>query len=272
MPEQAAWKQRQWTVRLGLCLTLAAANLSAQSPAPRDENGVALGALAPASIAKPRAKAPFDLTGTWLHAGGRDNPWQFSPPAGAKLTPKAQAEFDAYKKAVAAGKSYKDDIGHCWPAGLPIIMTRVWPIAMIQKPTSIYMISGFMNSVRIIYMDGRKHTDPDEVISSYNGESVGTWDKDTLVVDTTGFVDDHHWIDNGVPASDALHVVERLRLIDNGATLEIAYTITDPKTFEGEWKYTKRWRRVDDQEITEAECLPDLNGHLLSTNSDRDSH
>ena len=32
------------------------------------------------------------------------------------------------------------------------------------------------------------------------------------------------------------------------------------------------WRRVDDQEISEAECLPDLNGHLLSTNSDRNSH
>jgi hypothetical protein len=257
-----------------LCLVVAFSpilSLWAQSPAPLDEHGIPLGALAPASIAKARPPAPFDLTGTWLHSGGRDNPWQFSPPPGFKLTAKAQAEYDAYKKAQAAGKSYKDDIGHCWPAGLPIIMTRVWPIAMIQKPTSIYMISGFMNSVRIISLDGRKHTDPDVVISSFSGESIGHWEKDTLVVDTTGFVNDHHWIDNGVIASDALHVVERMRLLDKGATLEIQYAMTDPKSWEGEWKWTKRWKRVDDQEITEAECLPDLNSHLLSTNSDRDS-
>jgi hypothetical protein len=264
-------KQSRWAgaAFAAASLLVSAVGLTAQSPAPLDENGVPLGALAPASLAKPRAKAPFDLTGTWLHALGPGNPWQFSPPPGAKLTPSAQAQYDAYKKATAAGKSYRDDIGHCWPAGLPIIMTRVWPIAMIQKPTVIFMISGFMNSVRIIYLDGRKHTDPDVVISSFNGESIGHWEGDTLVVDTTGFVKDHHWIDGGIPASDALHVVERMRMLDKGATLEIQYKMTDPKNWVGEWSWTKRWKRVDDQEITEAECLPDLNEHLLSVNSDQ---
>jgi hypothetical protein len=257
---------------LSAALALGAADsLRAQAPAPLDEKGVPMGSLAPANLAKPRPKPPFDLTGTWLHAMGRNNPWQFSPPPGFKLTPAAQAQYDAYKKAQAEGKAYRDDIGHCWPAGLPIIMTRVWPIAMIQKPTVIYMVSGFMNSVRIIYLDGRKHTDPDVLISSFNGESIGHWEGDSLVIDTVGFVNDHHWVDNGIPASDALHVVERVRMIDNGATLEIRYAMTDPKSWEGEWTWTKRWKRVDDQEITEAECLPDLNEHLLSTNSDRDS-
>ena len=146
-------------------------------------------------------------------------------------------------------------------------MTRVWPIAMVQIPTAIYMISGFMNSVRLIYLDGRKHTDPDLVVRSFNGESIGHWEGDSLVVDTTGFVDDHHWIDNGIPATDALHIIERMRLINNGATLEIEYTLSDPKSWEGEWKMTKRWRRVDDQDITEASCLPDLNEHMPSTKS-----
>ncbi len=249
-------------------ILVCAAVAVAQSPAPLDEHGVALGALAPAAIAKQRPKPGFDLTGTWLHAMGPGNPWQFSPPQGAKLTPAAQAQFDAYKKAQAEGKAYRDDIGHCWPAGVPMIMTRVWPIAMIQKPTMIVMISGFMNAVRLIYTDGRKHTDPDVVIPSFNGESIGHWEGDTLVVDTVGFVNDHHWIDNGVPASDQLHVIERMRLIDKGATLEIEYRMTDPKSWEGEWKWTKRWKRVDDQEITEAECLPDLNEHLLSTGAE----
>jgi len=225
------------------------------------------GALAPSNIAKPRPKPPFDLTGTWMHGGGQNNGFRFSPPAGFKLTPFAQAHYDAAKKAAAEGKAYHDDIGQCWPAGLPVLMTRVWPIAMVQIPTAIYMISGFMNSVRLIYLDGRKHTDPDLVVRSFNGESIGHWEGDSLVVDTTGFVDDHHWIDNGIPATDALHIIERMRLINNGATLEIEYTLSDPKSWEGEWKMTKRWRRVDDQDITEASCLPDLNEHMPSTKS-----
>jgi hypothetical protein len=146
-------------------------------------------------------------------------------------------------------------------------MTRVWPIAMVQTPTQIFMISGFMNSVRLIYLDGRTHTDPDVVVRSFNGESIGHWEGDTLVVDTRNFVDDHHWIDNGIPASDALRIVERMRLIDKGATLEIEYAMTDPKSWQGEWKMTKRFRRIDDQDITEASCLPDLNEHMPSTKS-----
>jgi hypothetical protein len=245
--------------------------LRAQTPAaPATETQ--LGALAPANLAKPRPKPPFNLTGTWLHDLGPNNSFHFSAPPGFKLTPSAQVQYDASRKAAAEGKVYRDDIGQCWPAGLPIIMTRVWPIAMVQTPTEIFMISGFMNSVRMIYLDGRQHTDPDIVIRSFNGESIGHWEGDTLVVDTNSFVDDHHWIDNGIPASDALHIVERMRLINNGATLEIEYAATDPKSWEGEWKWTKRWKRVDDVDITEAECLPDLNEHLPSTHSKVNVH
>jgi len=239
-----------------------AATLMAQAPPAQ------LGALAPANIAKTRSKPAFDITGTWQHSGGPNNNFRFAPPEGFKLTAAAQVQYDAAKKAQAAGKVYRDDIGQCWPAGMPIIMTRVWPIAMVQNPTSIFMISGFMNSVRIIYLDGRPHTDPDVVVRSFNGESIGHWEKDTLVVDTNNFVDDHHWIDNGIPASDALHIVERMRLIDNGNTLEIAYTLDDAKMWQGEWKMTKRFKRMDDTDITEASCLPDLNDHLPSTRSD----
>src|SRR5262245_60539752 len=128
----------------------AAADLSAQF-----QPQGALGALAPANLAKPRPKPPFDLTGTWLHGGGENNGFRFSPPPDFKLTPEAQKHYDAARKAQAEGKVYHDDIGQCWPAGLPVIMTRVWPIAMIQLPTSIFMISEFMNSLRIVYLDGR---------------------------------------------------------------------------------------------------------------------
>ena len=228
-----------------------------------------LGALAPENLAKPRPAPPFDLTGTWQHDFTGPDSWRFVPKT-FELTPEAQRHYDAGQKAAAEGKVYRDDIGQCWPAGMPLIMTRVWPIAMIQLPTAIFMTSHFMNSLRIIYLDGRPHSDPDVVVPSFNGESIGHWDGDALVVDTKYFPGHHHWMDQAgasVPASDQLHIVERIRMIENGETLEIAYTMTDPKNWVGEWKGTRRWNRVDDIDIEEVECLPDLNEHLQSMSS-----
>jgi hypothetical protein len=225
-------------------------------------------ALSRANLAKARPKAPFDLTGVWLHANAPDNPFRFAPPTGFKLTPAAQIHYDAARKAQAEGKVYRDDIGQCWPAGLPLIMTRVWPIAMMQYPTAIYMVSEFMNSLRVVYLDGRPHSDPDVVIPSWNGESIGRWEGDALVIDTKYFVGHHHWVDSGIPASDAFHVVERIRLINEGRTLQIEYTLSDPKSWEGEWKYTKRWNRAEDRDIAEVSCLPELNDHMPTTRSD----
>ena len=246
-----------------------AVQLGAQAPqAPAA--GVALNPLAPANLAKPRPKPPFDLTGTWfIDMAGSQNSWRFGPPPPANtMTPETQKHFEAAQKAQKEGKAYRDDIGQCWPAGLPLIMTRVWPIAMIQLPTAIYMVSHFMNSFRVIYLDGRPHSDPDVVVRTFNGESIGKWEGDTLVVDTTHFVNDHHWIDAGIPGTDALRIVERMRLLKGGAVLEIEYTLTDPKSWQGEMKWTKRWNRVDDQEVTEVECTPDLNTHIPSTQSE----
>lgn len=241
------------------CFLLSAPLAMAQAePAP-------LGALAPENLKKPRPKPPFNLTGTWIHDSKRSS-FRFGPPY-PQFKPEAQAEFDAGQKATAEHRAYKDFIGQCYPAGMPVIMTRVWPIAMVQLPTAIYMVSGFENAFRAIYIDGRKHMDPDLVVRSFNGESIGHWEGDTLVVDTTAFDPEHHTIDVGVPISDQFHIVERIRLVDGGASLEIAYTMTDPKMWDGEWKSTKWWKRVDDQDIVEVECLPDLDAHLPATSS-----
>jgi hypothetical protein len=235
-----------------------------ESSDPRGPEAGPLSALAPANLKKARPKAPFDLTGTWfvdLAHGG----FLFAP-THPKLLPDAQKEFDAAQAATKAGKAYKDWIGQCYPAGLPVIMTRVWPIAMIQKPTAIYMVSGFENAFRAIYLDGRQHSDPDVVVRSWNGESIGHWEGDTLVVDSRYFISDKHTIDE-IPVSDDLHIVERITLSKDGQSLHIRYTMTDPKNWEGEWISDKSWKRADDQDITEVECTPDLDQHLVSTQS-----
>jgi len=249
--------------------TPAANTPAAESEVP-SEPGRQLSALAPENITKARPAAPFDLTGNWfIDVTENPNAWRFGPPY-PKLTAAAQVHFDASQVAAKEGKVYRDDIGQCWPAGLPLIMTRYWPMAMIQIPTAIYMVSGFMNSLRIVYLDGRSHTDPDIIVRTFNGESTGRWEGDTLVVDTVGFRGDHHWMDQGgasIPAGEQLHIVERIRLINDRKQLEIEYTMTDPEYWEGEWKSTKRFNRVNDEDIQEVSCLPDLNEHLQSTSS-----
>jgi hypothetical protein len=130
-------------------LGLAAAAISGTGVRAQFAAGEQLGALAPANIARSRPAAPLNLTGTWQHELRGPNSWRFVPET-FTLTPEAQQHYDAGQQAMKEGKIYRDDIGQCWPAGMPLIMTRVWPIAMLQVPTAVYMISGFMNSMRII--------------------------------------------------------------------------------------------------------------------------
>src|SRR5204863_10175383 len=227
---------------LAACLTLAAATvIGAQGQKPPANPPPQLSALSKENLAKPRPKAPFDMTGMWQH-DGRANRWQFVPET-FTLTPAAQVHYEAGLKALKKGGVYRDDIGQCWPAGMPLIMTRVWPIAVVQLPTVIYMIAGFENEVRMVYLDGRKHTPADEVVRGFQGESIGRWEGNELVVDTLYFPGHHHWMDQGgasVPISEDAHMVERYRMIKDG-TFEEEYTMTDPKNWVSDWKFTKRF-------------------------------
>src|SRR3954468_21916709 len=217
----------------------------AHSPEPQ------YGALAPQNLAIKRPKPPFDLTSTWfvdLTRAFAD--FRFGPPYPEFYEAGQTAMKDA-AVAAKAGQRYRDSIGECYPAGMPMIMTRVWPISMVQLPTVIYMMFGFNNSIRIIYLDGRKPSDPDTVIYTYNGESIGHWEKDELVVHTKYFEPNEHYIDSGLPISDQFEMTERMRMKDGGKVLEIEYTMTDPKMWKGEWKNTKRWLRMDYSDIPE---------------------
>jgi hypothetical protein len=224
-----------------------------------------LGALAPENLNKPRPAAPFNLTGTWfvdLSEGfGR---FRFGPPY-PEFIGQAKLDFEEGQRAAAERRPYRDAIGQCFPAGIPMIMTRVWPIAMVQLPTVIYMMSNFNNSFRQIFLDGREYSDPNTIIYTYNGESIGHFEGDTLVADTRYIETYNHFIDSGIPISEEFRVQERMRMLENGEILEIEYIMTDPVNWVGEWRNTKQWLRADTTDIGEVECLPDLNDNLPST-------
>ncbi|OYW45992.1 MAG: hypothetical protein B7Z08_08560 [Sphingomonadales bacterium 32-68-7] len=224
-----------------------------------------LGALAPENLAKPRPKPPFEVTGTWfidLREGFLK--FLFGPPY-PKFGPEGRQALREYAEAQREGRTYRDVIGQCYPPGMPMIMTRVWPHAFIQLPTAIYMISGFNNSVRTIFLDGRQPSDPDLVVPSYNGESIGTWEGDTLVVRSKYFEPDNHYIDYGIPIDDNFEMVERIRLLEDGKVMEITYIMTDPTKWEGEWTSTKRFLRADYTDINESQCITGYNANLPGT-------
>ena len=226
-----------------------------------------LGALAPENLNKKRPKPPFDLTGTWfvdLRRSFAD--FRFGPPYPEFFEPGQTALREA-EEARKKGVPYRDASGQCYPIGMPMIMTRVWPTSMIQKPTIIYMLFAFTNSMRFIYLDGRTHSDPDYAVPTYNGESIGRWEGDALVVHTKYFETNEHDIDSGIPISDEFEMFERITLRDKGKTLHIDYTLLDPKMWKGEWKSSKDFIRQDYSDIPEVECLPNLNQNLPSTSA-----
>jgi len=151
----------------------------------------------------------------------------------------------------------------CYMPGIPRATYMPFPFQIVQSTSTIMMAYEFTSASRVIRMNSKDKSPA----PAWMGWSVGRWEGDTLVIDTMHFVGHHHWIDSGIPASTALHIVERVRMINDGKTLEIEYTLSDPKGWEGEWKMTKRWNRQDDRDIAEVSCLPDLNDHMPSTRS-----
>jgi hypothetical protein len=230
-----------------------------------------LGALAPENLAKPRPAPPFTLTGTWfIDLSEGFAKYMFGPPY-PNFGREGREALIEQPKYAARNETYRDSIGQCYPPGMPMLMTRVWPHAFIQLPTAIYMISGFNNSVRSIFLDGRSHSDADIVVPSYNGESIGRFEGDTLVVHTKYFETDNHWIDLGIPISDEFELFERIRLVEGGTVMEVEYELIDPQMWQGEWKSTKRYKRADYTDINEANCILAYNANLPGTDLGRET-
>lgn len=107
---------------------------------------------------------------------------------------------------------------------------------------------------RVIYTDGRKQGQADEVVRGYYGNSVGHWEnKDTLVVDTIGFNEKFWLAAGGLPNTEALHLTERFTRTDLN-TLKYEVTIDDPNTYTHPWTsgFTVQW--VPDEDIQEYFC------------------
>ena len=101
-----------------------------------------------------------------------------------------------------------------------------------QTDDEIVLTYGFMDLVRTIQLDMDSH--PDDITPSRGGHSIGTWEGDTLVVDTVGFLPG--WLAAtrvGIRHGDQMHTTERFTLSEDGQTLYLSYTVTDPEYLAG---------------------------------------
>jgi len=111
-------------------------------------------------------------------------------------------------------RGYDDPTAHCFVAGVPRSMYTPSPYQILQPPGYIVMNWEFMHSYRIIPTDDRAHSLGPNV-HLFEGDSVGHWEGDTLVVDTTN-LNDRTWFDTaGNFHSDQLHVVERFTMVND---------------------------------------------------------
>jgi hypothetical protein len=198
------------------------------------------------------------------------------------FAPEWQVKLDAAKAAAAA--LVQADPKH--PPALPYNDCASPPFIFNMMSPAVYewritpeetTIVDTINGIRHLYTDGRSHPPADELWPTKNGDSVGHWEGDTLVVDTVAIKPDLLFPSlGGVPLrmSDRVHLIERFRMIGPDE-LHDAFTLDDPVALTQPFELTFIFKRVKDttRMIDETECdsttdrNPIVNGRFTSINT-----
>jgi hypothetical protein len=202
-----------------------------------------------------------DLSGVWMHGlagkaatvqGGlppalrefsvkNEDPPPFQPWAAAKINNLSEVKAELGRASV-----------NCMPRGVPgMFITDPYPIQLIQTPGQLVQLDELNNNWRVIPLDGRPHSkDPDP---QFNGEGIGHWEGDTLVIDTIG-IDERTWNNfSGWFHSDQEHVIERITRPDVNY-LDYQVTIEDPKVLTKPWTSSVRHWSLSHESLLEYYC------------------
>jgi hypothetical protein len=188
-----------------------------------------------------------DLTGIWVVASGKYLANIAVDGVEVPFRPEAAALYKKRRETNSVGRPTE----RCLPHSVPDAALVGYPFKIIQTPSQLVVLFEPFIDYRQIFTDGR--TLPKDPQPTWMGYSVGKWEGDTLVVDSSGF-NDQTWLDDGGhPHSDALHVIERFRRIDFGH-MELGITIDDPKMYTKPWTVTVPYNLVPDTELIEYVC------------------
>ena len=194
-----------------------------------------------------------DLTGPWMGGGSNADIEREGglKPGELPLLPWAKELRDKRKEE-------DEPYTACLPMSVPRVNPYPWKFSMSYTSkglTYIYILheTGDAGAHRVVYMDGRKH--PDDLLPTWWGHSIGSWEGDTLVIDTVGY-NDKFWFDSrGTPHTEKLHTIERWTRINYG-TLVNDFTLDDPGAFSKpvHLKFTAKLMRPD-LDLMEFICL-----------------
>jgi hypothetical protein len=152
-----------------------------------------------------------------------------------------------------ANRATTDPARNCGYPGVPRIMYQPFPFKIVQTQDFVGMYFEFGHHIRFIHTTGMPHH---EGIPFWMGDSRGSWDGDTFVIDSKNFTE-NTWFDRaGNFHSEELHVVERLTRTGQDH-IRYEATIEDPKVFTRPWKMSMPlYRRVEaDAQLMEYECF-----------------
>jgi hypothetical protein len=229
------------------------------SQAPEVINQGRSGKKAPTKEQAPAAPRfdPHDLSGVWVLQRQKIFTLSSDTPS---MTAWGQAKFNETKPGYghrAIPPAFGNDpIGNCDPSGYPRIMfDPVRPMEIIQLPNKVLQHFQYHEVWRTIWTDGRA-APKDLVLPLWNGYSIGRWEGNTFVVESTDF-DDRSWLDHfGDPHSDEMRLEECFRRVDYN-TLELTMTLTDPKTYTQPWvSEVKTWKLNPKLEPEQEICVP----------------
>jgi hypothetical protein len=191
-------------------------------------------ALLPA--AAQRAGGAHDLSGVWMQSRGN---WAV---AELPYTP-AGAEQQASKQAPNAVEA-------CTVHHFGQIITGPLPVEILHTPGRVTLLYENNHEVRRIFMDGRGH--PEDLYPTTMGHSIGTWQGDTLVIETVGLR--AGWFrPEGVPYTERARVVERLTR--EGDAIHVAMTLDDPEYYTRPVEVARELTLMPDGEIFEDLCV-----------------
>ena len=188
-----------------------------------------------------------DWTGIWYPDWSRLFADRALPP---QLTPQAQARFAAYQQSIAENGPNQRAQALCLPPGIPGVMQQPYPIEILYSPGRVTILTEAYEQVRRIYTDGRGL--PAQPDLFFNGNSVGFWDGDMLVVDTVGLHPDTN-IAPGIAHTEASRVHEHIYR-SGPEQLVIEYTITNPEVLQQPYRTRVVYKLDNEFPIREYVC------------------
>jgi hypothetical protein len=204
--------------------------------------------LTPRSAGTTSAAKATSVAGVWNGLRGFT---QRKPPA-LKPTARGLAAMKAYTEA-------SNPVANCVPYAIPWLPALPYLNEIEIGKDRIVIRSEFLNLDRTVYMDGRPH--PKDNMRTTQGHSIGRWEGDVLVVDTTLFAD--HLLGNYVgsravgtelPSGPRKHVVERYQLSDDRPRLLLSAVVEDPDYLAEPLTVNTTWDYAPQQRLLRFAC------------------